>query len=280
MLGTGTPNADPERSGPAVAVIAGERALLVDAGPGVVRRAAAAEARGVTQLASPNLDRLFLTHLHSDHTLGLPDLIFSPWVLERQRPLEIWGPPGTARMVEHIQAAWQEDVHMRLFGLEPANRSGYRTVVHEVEGAGVVLDTPEVKVEAIEVAHGSWPLALGYKFTVPPPGGDGRTKTIVISGDTAVSEALIEAAKGCDLLFHEAYSVAGFSRRNAVWQRYHAANHTSTHQVGEIARRAEPRRLVLYHQLYWGEDDAQMVLEVKERWNGQVSTARDLEVYE
>src|SRR5512142_2751869 len=106
MLGTGTPNPDPERSGPALAVVSGGRAYLVDAGPGVVRRAAAAERRGITELRQQNLDIVFLTHLHSDHTLGLPDLLLSPWVLDRSAPLEVYGPPGTVAMVGHIEEAW------------------------------------------------------------------------------------------------------------------------------------------------------------------------------
>ena len=94
VLGTGTPNADPDRSGPALAVIADGQAHLIDAGTGIVRRAAAAERAGETALAPEKLDRVFLTHLHSDHTLGLADLMFTPWVLERETPLMVYGPPG------------------------------------------------------------------------------------------------------------------------------------------------------------------------------------------
>src|SRR5690348_10191309 len=99
VLGTGTPNADPDRSGPAVAIIVGNSSYLVDAGPGIVRRAAkAARDDSIAALRMPQLRRVFITHLHSDHTTGLPDLIFSPWVLERTAPLDVFGPPGTKRM--------------------------------------------------------------------------------------------------------------------------------------------------------------------------------------
>ncbi|NIP61102.1 MAG: MBL fold metallo-hydrolase, partial [Gemmatimonadetes bacterium] len=120
LLGTGTPNAEPERWGPAVAVVVDSVAYLVDAGPGVVRRAAAAARRhGLEALRAPRLGRVFLTHLHSDHTLGLPDLMLSPWVLERPKPLRVWGPPGTEAMTDAIGDAWTEDIRMRVYGLEP-----------------------------------------------------------------------------------------------------------------------------------------------------------------
>ena len=124
ILGTGTPNADPDRSGPAVAVVVGDQAYLVDAGPGVVRRAAAAaQTHGIEALQPERLNRLFITHLHSDHTVGLPDVILSPWVLDRPDPIRVIGPPGTAEMADHILAAWRQDIDMRLYGLEPRDEN-------------------------------------------------------------------------------------------------------------------------------------------------------------
>jgi ribonuclease BN (tRNA processing enzyme) len=137
LLGSGTPNADPDRSGPAVAVVVNGAAYLVDAGPGVVRRAAAAERRGIAALAVKNLRIVFVTHLHSDHTLGLPDLIFTPWVLEREAPLEVYGPAGVKAMTDHLLAAYAQDVRIRLEGLEPVNETGHRVQAHEI-APGVV----------------------------------------------------------------------------------------------------------------------------------------------
>ena len=275
ILGTGTPNADPARSGPALAVLAGGRAYLVDAGPGVVRRAAAAAAEhGITALEAPGLDLLFITHLHSDHTVGLPDVILSPWVLDRPDPIRIFGPPGTADMAAHIEAAWRQDIHMRLFGLEPrdANRDAYRAVVTETTG-GPVYEDENVRVTAIPVLHGSWPHALGYRFDA-----DGRS--IVISGDARPSESLVDACGGCDILVHEVYSAESFRNRPSVWQRYHADSHTSTVELAEIASRARPGLLVLYHQLYWGATDEDLLREIREAgYNGRVVSAADLDVY-
>ena len=275
VLGTGTPNADPERSGPAVAVVAGEQAYVVDAGPGVVRRAAAAARdRDIPALDPSRLHHLFLTHLHSDHTTGLPDLILAPWVLDRPGPLRVFGPPGTASMVEHVLAAWQEDIHMRLFGLEPraANRDAYQAPVAETTG-GVVYEDDNVKVTAVPVDHGSWPHALGYKFET-------ADRTIVISGDARPSESLVAACGGCDVLVHEVYSAEAFQRREPEWQAYHADTHTSTVQLAEVANRARPGILVLYHQLYWGATDDDLIREIRAAgYTGPVASASDLDVY-
>ncbi|WP_262690233.1 MBL fold metallo-hydrolase [Kordiimonas aestuarii] len=273
MLGTGTPNADPARSGPAVAVVVGGRSFVVDAGPGVVRRAAAAAANGIPALAPDKLDTAFLTHLHSDHTVGLPDLIFTSWVLERPILLRLFGPKGTADMAGHLAKAYSVDVQMRLSGLEPATPEGHKVKVKEIS-PGIVLESDGVTVEAIPVLHGSWEEAYGYKFT---SGG----KTIVISGDARTSPALIEAAKGVDILVHEVYSDAGFKRRQPVWQKYHASFHTSASELAAIANEAKPKLLVLYHQLYWGTADEDLVREIHAAgYNGAVISAKDLEVFE
>ncbi|MEX2180683.1 MAG: MBL fold metallo-hydrolase [Gemmatimonadaceae bacterium] len=273
VLGTGTPNADPERSGPALAVVRNGRSYLVDAGPGIVRRAAAASARhDLAALAPQNLRVLFLTHLHSDHTVGMPDVILSAWTLERTVPLEVYGPPGTRTMVEHLLAAYAADIRNRVDGLEPANATGWQVNVHEIV-PGVVFDDGNVRVRAFAVPHGDWEHAFGYRF-------ESTDRTIVISGDTRASDAVVAACDGCDLLAHEVYSAERFATRPTEWQRYHARAHTSTIELAALATRARPALLVLYHQLYWGTDDARLVLEVEGAgFAGRLVSARDLGVY-
>ncbi len=272
LLGTGTPNAEADRWGPATAVVVDGKAYLVDAGAGVVRRVSAAGDLGVTGMRIPELDLVFLTHLHSDHTVGLPDLIYSPWVLGREAALQVYGPPGTAAMVQHLQAAYAEDVRIRTDGLEPANTTGYRAVAHEVE-AGRIYQDERVTVTAIPVRHASWPVALGYRF-------DTADRRVVVSGDAAPSEAIAEQCDGCDVLVHEVYSAASFPRRAPVWQRYHASAHTSTTELAGIARRARPRLLVLTHQLLWGTTPDELVAEVRAAgWEGEVVFGVDLGVY-
>ncbi len=272
MLGTGTPNADPDRSGPAVSVVRNGRAYLIDAGPGIVRRAAAAQRAGVGALDPKNLSVLFLTHLHSDHTIGLPDVILSAWTLERTVPLEVYGPPGTRAMVEHLLAAYQADIRNRIDGLEPANETGWRVNVHEI-APGVVLDDGNVKVTAFAVPHGDWEQSFGYRF-------DAADRSIVISGDTRASDAVVAACNGCDLLLHEVYSADRFRTRPEAWQRYHARAHTSTDELALLATRARPRQLVLYHQLFWGTDDAGLLAELRRAgYTASAVSARDLGIY-
>lgn len=272
MLGTGTPNADPERSGPAVAVVRGGQSYLVDAGAGVVRRAALAAQSVGDALAPPQLKTVFLTHLHSDHTAGLADLMLMPWVLERAEPLRIVGPPGTKQMVDHLLAAYAEDRAIRLDGGEPSNRTGWQVAVTEVSGGEVYRDA-QVTVRALRVPHGEWKTALAYRF-------EASDRRVVISGDTGPSEALADFCNGCELLVHEVYSAERFRTRPMAWQRYHAAYHTSTVQLAALATRAKAPMLLLYHQLYWGATDGDLLREVTAAgYRGRVYSARDAMVY-
>lgn len=271
MLGTGTPNPDPDRSGPAVAVVAGGRPYLVDCGPGVVRRAAAANLAGVSALDMPNLSRLFVTHLHSDHTTGFADLILTPWVLEREKPLEVFGPPGIQSMTDHILAAYAEDIEIRLHGSQPQNATGIQVNAHEIEPGEIYRDE-NVTVTAFAVSHGAWRHAFGFRF-------EAANRSIVVTGDTVVTDAVVEACSGCDILVHEVYAKTGLDRRTADWQEYHRASHTSGIELGEIAARARPKLLVLYHQLMWGATEAELLAEIRQSFDGPVVFAKDLDIY-
>jgi ribonuclease BN (tRNA processing enzyme) len=270
LLGTGTPNADPARSGPAVAIVVDGRPYIVDAGPGVVRRAAAAYESGIAGLAVDRLNRLFVTHLHSDHTIGLPDLILTPWVLGRAEPLEVYGPAGTEAMTDHLLAAYAEDIRERLEGPEPANATGYSVQATEI-APGVIYEDRSVSVEAFPVHHGSWP-AFGFTFRTPD-------RTIVISGDTAVPEENVEAYRGCDVLIHEVQSSTGLEGRSPAWRRYHSRFHTSARELAQAASRAQPGLLILYHQLFHGVSEQALLQEVRRGYDGDVVSGRDLELY-
>lgn len=270
LLGTGTPNAEPDRSGLSVAIVVGDTSYLVDCGPGVVRQATAAQAVGIEALEPKKLTRLFLTHLHSDHTAGYPDLILTPWVLDREEPLEVYGPPGTQAMTEHILAAYSEDIRDRLSGLEPIEARGYLVRAHEI-GTGVVYEDARVRVEAFPVVHGSLS-SFGYKFHAPD-------RTIVISGDTAPTGTLVEVARECDVLIHEVYSSSRFEELPPAWRRYHSSMHTSTRELAEIASEARPELVILYHQLFWGATEEELLAEIREQYDGHVVSGKDLDVY-
>jgi ribonuclease BN (tRNA processing enzyme) len=153
LLGTGTPLPDPERSGPCTAIVVKGTPYLVDFGVGVVRRAAAARNKGVKALEPTNLKIGFITHLHSDHTLGFADVILTPWIMGRREPLDVYGPLGTTAMADHLLKAYQTDIKTRTEGLEHSNTTGYKVNVHEIE-AGLVYKDANVKVTAFPVSHG------------------------------------------------------------------------------------------------------------------------------
>jgi ribonuclease BN (tRNA processing enzyme) len=271
LLGTGTPNADPDRSGPSVAIVVGDTPYIIDFGPGVVRRAAAAFNKGVTGLKVDKLKTAFVTHLHSDHTVGYPDLIFTPWTLERKEPLEVYGPAGLKSMTEHILKAYKEDIDVRVNGLEPSNHTGYKVNAHEIK-PGVIYKDQNVTVKAFRVHHGSWREAFGYRFETVD-------RAIVISGDCTESETVIENCNGCDVLIHEVYSEAGLARRPPEWQKYHKNFHTSSRSLGEIATKARPGLLILYHQLLWGTSEEDLIKEIQKFYGGKIVSGRDLDIY-
>jgi ribonuclease BN (tRNA processing enzyme) len=272
LLGTGTPNADPERSGPATAIVVNDTPYIIDFGPGIVRRASAAFQKGVKGLAVSQLKTAFVTHLHSDHTAGYADLIFTPWVLERREPLRVFGPSGIRQMTEHLVKAYSEDISLRLNGGEPSNKIGWRVEANEIK-PGVIYKDENVTVKAFSVRHGKWLHAYGFRFETPD-------RSIVISGDCAPSDSVIENCNGCDVLIHEVYSQAGFQTRPPEWQRYHAAYHTSTKELADLASKAKPKLLLLTHQLFWGTSEADLLREITAAgYQGKVVSGKDLNVY-
>lgn len=279
MLGTGTPIPDPDRDGQSIAIVVDSVAYLFDAGTGVGRRAAAAGRLGVKAFASrtpngqpaPRFDRVFLTHLHSDHTLGLADAIFTPWIQGRATPLDIYGPPGTATLVTGILTGNREDIAERLAASGGPALNGWKAVVHEIV-AGEVFRDSRVAVTAFSVPHADWKYAFGYRIQTPD-------RLIVISGDTRPTPAIAQQCRGCDVLIHEVYSDSGFANVPPARKIYHAHAHTSATQLGDIATQAKPRLLILNHQLFFGASDERLLEEVRSRFKGRVVSAKDLDIY-
>jgi len=267
FLGTGTPNPDPHRLGPAAAVVVNGKSYLVDCGASVVRQASAT---GIDALKMQGLTHLFITHLHSDHVLGYADLILTPAVTGREEALRVWGPRGTENMTNHILAAYTEDIGVRLHGGEPAIPGAYEVAVNEYK-AGEIYKDHDVRVTAFEVTHGKWKHAYGLRFET-------KDRVIVFSGDTTYCENLIENARGCDVLVHEVCSTTGLAKRTPEWQAYHSSYHTPGPDVGRVASLVKPKLLLLYHMLPFGETEESVLEEVRSTYEGEIRIANDLDV--
>jgi ribonuclease BN (tRNA processing enzyme) len=240
LLGTGTPVPDPDRSGPATAIVVGSSVYLVDFGPGVVRRAEAAVlARGITQLEPSNLKVAFVTHLHSDHTAGYSDLIFTGWTSGRSTPLEVYGPAGLNSMTEHILQAYRIDIETRTNpeGNQRAIAGGWKVNAHEIK-PGVVYKDANVTVTAFVTKHAME--SYGYRFDTPD-------RRIVISGDTSPAEETIKACSGCDVLIHDAQTIDLYAKMPERLHSFVTKYHTTTVQLAALATQAKPKLLVVYH---------------------------------
>ena len=277
LLGTGTPAPDPDRSGPATAVVVDDVAYILDLGPGVVRRArAAATAHGLKALEPTNLRIAFLTHLHSDHTIGFPDLIFTPWTMGRRVPLEVYGPKGLKEMADHLLAAYRIDIETRTNpdGNQRTFPEGSKVNAHEI-ASGVVYKDGKVTVTAFPTKHAME--SYGYRFDTPD-------RVVVISGDTNPTQATVDACLGCDVLVHEVHTPAWLAARPeaggapaGTFRRFSEKYHTTTAQLAKLASEAKPRLLILYH--YSSVSPEELQSDMMSRYPGHFVIGRDLDVY-
>jgi ribonuclease BN (tRNA processing enzyme) len=291
LLGTGTPIPDPDRSGPATAIVVGDSAYLVDFGPGVVRRAEAALLdRGVTALEPANLKVAFVTHLHSDHTAGYSDLIFTGWTSGRSTPLEVYGPAGLQAMTEHILQAYRVDIETRTNpeGNQRVIGGGWKVNAHEIN-PGVIYKDSHVTVTAFATKHAME--SYGYRFDTPD-------RSIVISGDTGPTEETIKACNGCDVLVHEAQMLELYAKMPDRLHSFVTKYHTTTEQLAALATKAKPKLLVVYHTIgfrpgitppsslssligagAFRSTPEVLQEEIGSRYSGQFVIGRDLDVY-
>jgi ribonuclease BN (tRNA processing enzyme) len=291
LLGTGTPVPDPDRSGPATAIVVDDSAYLVDFGPGVVRRAeSAALTRGIPAVEPGNLKVAFVTHLHSDHTAGYSDLIFTGWTSGRTVPLQVYGPSGLESMTEHILQAYRVDIETRTNpdGNQRRFPDGWKVNAHEIK-AGVIYKDEKVTVTAFATKHAME--SYGYRFDTPD-------RRIVISGDTNPVEEIIQACNGCDVLIHEAQPLELLAKMPESIQSFVAKYHTTTEQLAELAKKAKPKLLVIYHTVSFPPGIAPPRLlppksradalyaspemlqkEIGSRYSGKFVIGKDLDVY-
>ena len=262
LLGTGFPRPDPERAGPAAAVVVGEKVFVVDAGRGVVLRLAAAE------LPLKSVRAVFLTHLHSDHTAGLPDLFNTSWQFGRYAPFQLYGPKGTKKLADGMLKFFAEDIHIRRDLMEKHPGAGATIQTHIVR-EGVVYQDGDVKVTAFTVDHKPVEPAFGYRF-------DARSRSIVISGDTRPSDNLVRFAQGADVLVHEAILPEYLDTVDSpeVASRL-KSYHTTPEEAGQIAQRAGVKLLVLTH-LVPGKDEDAFRERAAKHFKGKIVVGRDL----
>ena len=272
VLGTGTPIPDAYRAGSSIAVIHKGQAYLFDIGAGAIHNAITARYKyDIPSLYPSQICCVFLTHMHSDHTMDYAELAATLWWRSRA-PLSAWGPAGLEQMTNGMYEMMAPDTALRTGGTQPVEDSETRKIsVTEIK-EGVVFQKEDLTIEAFAVNHGKIKPAYGYKITTDD-------KSIVISGDTSFSEKLLEKARGVDLLFHEVISDSGLSSNTEFWQNYHKSSHTLASVLGELASEAKPKLLVLYHGLFYGVPEAVIVDEVKATYNGEVVLANDLDKF-
>jgi ribonuclease Z len=276
LLGTGVPTPRPERFGPSTLVEAGDRKLLIDAGRGATIR--------LYQLGVPlgRIDALLLTHYHSDHTSGIPDLWLTGWLgsyyARRTKPFRVIGPVGARMLMSNLEKAYGADIKIRIED-ERLPLEGVATVVEEFHQDGIVYDKNGIKVIAFEVDHGdAIKPAYGYRIEY-----NGRVA--VISGDTRYNANVIKYGAGADLLVHEVAAARPELMMEAYIQRI-IAHHTTPREAGLVFRQTRPKLAVFTHIVLLGSEKVppseidEIVSETRQIYDGPLEVGEDLMSFE
>jgi len=276
LLGTGVPTPRPERFGPSTLVEAGDQTLLIDAGRGATIR--------LYQLGVPmgRIDALLLTHFHSDHTSGIPDLWLTGWLQShyatRSTPFHVIGPVGAKNLMSHLEQAYALDIKIRLAD-EKLPPQGIAISVKEFDADGIVYQKNGIKVTAFEVDHGAViKPACGYRIEY-----DGRAA--VISGDTRYNENVVKHGMGADLLVHEVAMARPELMAEAYIQRI-IAHHTTPREAGMVFARTKPKLAAYTHLVFLASkqisaatlDD--LITETRQTYDGPLEIGQDLMQFE
>jgi ribonuclease Z len=266
LLGTGSPEASPERSGPSTLVEVGDEKLIFDVGRGATVR--------LQQAKVPLVNvTVFLTHLHSDHINGLGDLWSSSYMSPtfRDKPLKVFGPTGVAELTNGLRMAFQPDIDIRSAEMAtrdlPFHLSGAAFDATVVDREGVVFDKGGVIVTAIRVNHAE-NRAFGYRVDY-----DGHS--VVISGDTSFSENLMMKAQGADLIIHEVMAVSDELSKDPLMSFIFEA-HTSPEQAGSLFASAKPKMAVFTHIILLDVTETQLEMATRKTYLGPLRVGQDL----
>jgi ribonuclease Z len=265
LLGTGCPQVDCNRYGPANLVRSGDLAFLVDCGSGVTQRLLGAGTNGAA------LDAVFLTHLHSDHVVDLFQLVISSWHQARDRPQRVFGPKGTQRMVDAMLAMWKPEYEQRIAHEKRPSTRALEVEVTEFD-EGVLWDRDGIRVTAVAVRHQPVKFAYGFVF-------EAEGRRLVFSGDTAYCPELIAAGRDADVLVHECFihhAMKVTAGRTAEGLAAVAGYHTLSHEVGKVAGEMAARCLVLNHFVPVKFDRAALLGEVRRDYRGPIVVGEDL----
>ena len=272
LLGTGTPVPQMARFGACILIEAGDGKFLFDCGRGAAQR--------LLQLQIPfsDVSKLFLTHMHSDHLVGIPDLWLTGWIYGRKAPFEVWGPEGTRSMMHHLEKAFEADIHVRRDLDEMFPGEGIRVIANEFQ-EGVVYDEGGVKITAFDVDHRPVEPAFGFRI-------DYQGHSVVLSGDTRPSENLVKFARGTDLLIHEVVAPKALIARTGHFASRHQQaiieHHTTPEQAGEIFANIGAE-LAVYSHIVGGlgkDSDDELIEGTKKTYSGRFEIGEDLMAFE
>jgi ribonuclease Z len=276
LLGTGTPIPTFDRFGPSTLVEAGNQKVMIDAGRGATIR--------LYQLGVPisAIDTLLLTHFHSDHTVGIPDLWLTGWLRShfamRSTPFRVIGPTGTKKLMSHLEKAYSQDIAFRIAD-EQLPRAGIAVAVEEFDTDRVVYDRDGLTIRAFEVDHGDViKPAYGYRIEY-------ASRVAVISGDTRLNPNVIRYATGADLLVHEVAIVRRELAQEAYIQRI-MAHHTSARQAGIVFSRARPKLAAYTHLVFLASESVppasveDLLAETRQTYAGPLEVGADLMSFE
>jgi ribonuclease Z len=276
LLGTGTPVPSPDRFGPCTLIEAGDQKFLIDAGRGATIR--------LYQLNLPigHIDVQLLTHYHSDHTSGVPDVWLTGWLESyfgtRKTPYRVIGPTGAREMIENLERAYALDIKIRVAD-EKLPLSGIATDVTEFDRDGTVYEKGGVKVIAFEVDHGDViKPCYGYRFEY-------RGRVAVFSSDTRYNHDVISYGTGADLLVHEVASARPELMREAYVQRI-IGHHTTPREAGLIFAQTKPKLAAYTHLVLLGSERIppptidDIVAETRKTYSGPLAVGEDLMAFE